>query len=221
WLSLDFATRSMVNNRMIHMLTGTLYSSIGGFLTLYLLSLDQELINYQVDANLYNKAFYPLLATSIIFLLITITGCFVSISKVPSKFSGFVLKKLKFLEEVENKKLPKKQFAIGFLAKMFARCVAMLEAAVIFYLLDITPTFTGVLTVTAMLSLSASIFFVVPQGIGVNEGGVSFAFSLLGLSPAIGLSIGLIRRARIIFFALVGVGLTLINIVYYKFIKIV
>ncbi len=71
------------------------------------------------------------------------------------------------------------------------------------------PTFIEVLTVSGALFMSVSLGFFVPQGMGVNEYSMSYGFVLIGLDAALGLSGGLLRRARIIFWALLGVTLHL------------
>ena len=74
-------------------------------------------------------------------------------------------------------------------------------------LLGKTPTFIEIVTIIAMLALSGTILFIVPQGIGVNEVGISGGFQLIGLPVELGLSFGLIRRARILFWAFLGIGI--------------
>ena len=61
----------------------------------------------------------------------------------------------------------------------------------------------------ALLSLSSTIFFVIPQGLGVSEGSSSWAFKILGLGGELGLIFGLIRRSRVIFWAILGVAIHL------------
>jgi hypothetical protein len=56
-----------------------------------------------------------------------------------------------------------------------------------------------------VLSATSILFFVIPQGIGVSEAGVAGAFLLLGLPVHLGIAFALLRRGRIIFWALVGV----------------
>lgn len=44
----------------------------------------------------------------------------------------------------------------------------------------------------------------IPQGIGVNEAGLTAAFRILGWSTSDALALGLLRRARIVGWALMG-----------------
>ncbi|MCX7678134.1 MAG: flippase-like domain-containing protein [Spirochaetes bacterium] len=54
------------------------------------------------------------------------------------------------------------------------------------------------------LFLTSAIFFM-PANIGTSEGSFSLAFSLLGYSPALGLSVGIIRRLRSFVWSAIGV----------------
>jgi len=203
YVGIEFATKAIVRDRMIHMLTGTLFSSLSAFTMVSLIELETELR-------------LAILIIASVLLAFSIAAIFLTISSAPVKFSGFILKKLKFLEKFESERLSKRRFLLSFIFKLGARSMSMLEVAVILTLLGYSASFTNVITVTSMLSLSASIFFIVPQGMGVNEGGTSWAFVLLGLDASVGFSLGLIRRARIISFALLGIIIQLIAVSYKK-----
>lgn len=51
----------------------------------------------------------------------------------------------------------------------------------------------------------STLFFVVPGGLGVSEGGRAAVFALMGLDPALGFAVGLVRRLRDLTWA--GLGL--------------
>lgn len=202
-VGIEFATKAVVRDRLIHMLTGTLFSSVSAFIMISLVPIEDELK-------------YTIIGVASFLLIFSVAAMFVTISTAPMKFSGFILKKLKFLEQFEIDRLSKRRFLLSFILKFGARSFSMLELAVILTLLGYDASFTNVITVASMLSLSASVFFIVPQGMGVNEGGTSWAFVLLGLDASVGFSVGLIRRARIISFALLGVIIQVIALIYKK-----
>ena len=56
-----------------------------------------------------------------------------------------------------------------------------------------------------MAQMAAVVGMLVPAGIGLYEGGHYMAASILGLDPALGLSVSLIRRVREIFWDGAGV----------------
>ena len=57
---------------------------------------------------------------------------------------------------------------------------------------------------TTLSSLINTAFFFIPGGIGVWEGGQGFLFALLGLPLAMGVTVGLVKRIRKLFFVLAG-----------------
>ncbi len=140
-----------------------------------------------------------------------------SLSKAPSKIAGYVLKKLKIVEEYRNDPISARRFFLAFFFKFTGRAFNLVELFVMFSIFGIEPSFISLVTVAGMISMSASLFFIIPQGLGVNETGISLALSFLGFSAALGITFGLIRRARMIFWALFGVGLHLAYSVVKKF----
>lgn len=65
----------------------------------------------------------------------------------------------------------------------------------------------AVLFAGAMTTLFSVALFFVPGQMGAFEGGLAFAFSLIGLPATAGLSVALIRRGRQLVVALIGLGL--------------
>jgi uncharacterized protein (TIRG00374 family) len=58
--------------------------------------------------------------------------------------------------------------------------------------------------ITSLTVVINSLFFFMPSNIGVLEGGQVFLFLTLGLDPALGLSLGIVKRMRKIFWISVG-----------------
>ncbi|MFB6307387.1 MAG: lysylphosphatidylglycerol synthase transmembrane domain-containing protein [Flavobacteriales bacterium] len=204
WLPIEFASRSIVQDRMIHKLTGLLMSALTGGIMLMLVPIDE-------------KFFYPLLLVILILFSLSIGLIFLTTSNAPSWFTGFVLKKLKIIENKEKAKLPPKKFFVSFTFKMLARSVFFLEAAIIFYLIGIKPGFTELVTVTAGLRLSGNIFFMIPQGLGVNEAAISWGFTLMGYSATAGLTLALVSRAKKVCMAILGLIVHLTSVLYLKY----
>jgi uncharacterized protein (TIRG00374 family) len=82
-----------------------------------------------------------------------------------------------------------------------------LEVAVIFYLIGTPVDWRQAWFISAMGQLGAIIGFMAPAGVGLFEGGHYMAASMLGLPPALGLSVSLIRRVRELFWDLIGLFL--------------
>ena len=121
----------------------------------------------------------------------------------------FFLKKLQIVEDFRNEPTPPGRFFLAFLFKFTGRVFNLLEIYAIFYLLGFEPSVIELVAVAGLIAASATLFVIIPQGIGVNEAGISTALDFLGYSTSLGLTFGLIRRARMIFWALFGIGMHL------------
>jgi uncharacterized protein (TIRG00374 family) len=98
-------------------------------------------------------------------------------------------------------------FALSIAASFAAWQVGAVETFLILRLLG-RPV--GASTALAIEVLSAAIegaFFFVPARMGTQEGGRALVFLWLGLDPAVGLALGLVRRAREIVWAVPGLVL--------------
>ena len=78
------------------------------------------------------------------------------------------------------------------------------ETFVILQALDAGAEFEVALLITALAVIINSLFFFMPSNIGVLEGGQVFLFLTLGLNPAMGLSLGIIKRMRKLFWISIG-----------------
>ena len=78
------------------------------------------------------------------------------------------------------------------------------ETYIILYVLDAGIGFWFCFVLSALGTVVSAIFFFMPSNIGVMEGSLVFLFSSLGLDPALGLSLGLIRRMRRVFWVFIG-----------------
>jgi uncharacterized protein (TIRG00374 family) len=78
------------------------------------------------------------------------------------------------------------------------------EVAVIFYLIGHTVSWREAWFIGAMGQLAAVVGLFAPAGIGLYEGGHYLAAAALGLPPALGITVALIRRVREIFWDCVG-----------------
>ncbi|HHM21725.1 MAG TPA: hypothetical protein ENJ20_06845, partial [Bacteroidetes bacterium] len=197
WLDWHTASRSIVVDRLIHSNTGILFGALGvGAMLLF------------VD-GIPAAYFVPLTIACVVLLLISVAMAWLTLTKAPSKLAGYALKKLKIIEQYRNDPIPPGRFFLAYFYKFLRRVFILLELYVMFLLFDIHPSLIDLTAVGGMLSLSATLFFIIPQGIGVNESGISLALGFLGYPVALGLTFGLLRRARMIFWALFGIALHL------------
>ncbi len=204
WLDWHTASQAVVVDRLIHATSGALFAAVCTFTTLIFVEID-------------STYFSILLTLAIIFAAASLGIIWLALSNAPSKISGYILKKLKIVEEYRNDPLPASRFFLAFFFKFSGRTLYLVELFVIFSVLGFSPGLIDLTAVAGMISTSASLFFIIPQGLGVNELGISSALSFLGYAASLGITFGLIRRARMIFWALFGVGLHLAVSVVKKF----
>lgn len=101
----------------------------------------------------------------------------------------------------------KPQFLQSLLWHSAGWFISAMELPLIFWLLGYPITWREGWFIAALAQLGSTIAFIIPAGLGVYEGGHYLAASLLGLPPALGLSVGLIRRLRELFWH--GIGIVL------------
>ncbi len=93
-------------------------------------------------------------------------------------------------------------FFVGWVA-------GLLEAALILFFLRVPISFECLLAIEILSIAIDGVLFFVPGKLGTQEGGKVLIFTLLGLSPAQGLSFGILRRIRELAWA--GAGLVLLS----------
>jgi uncharacterized membrane protein YbhN (UPF0104 family) len=101
-----------------------------------------------------------------------------------------------------------RQERVRLSAAVVVHCISwtfgVTETWLITHLLDQPVSFATAFFLTSLSTVITTAFFFVPAGIGVSEGSQAFLFALLGLPPAVGLTVGLVKRIRKIFYVLVG-----------------
>jgi hypothetical protein len=197
WIPLQEASRAIVHNKLIHAFSGPLFTSIVGAIVLWLVPMSPAM-------------FTSIAIVSTGMAVGAIALILVALSKAPDKLTGFVLTKLKVLGSFRHDRVDPKLFALSCFYKMIGRFMSLIEVVVILHLLDIPLTAGTIFAIEAFISASGVIFLFVPQGIGVNEAGAAGAFALLGLSAPLALTYGLLRRARVVFWAFAGFLLHLV-----------
>jgi CDP-L-myo-inositol myo-inositolphosphotransferase len=196
WLPIGEASQSIVLDRLIHAVSGLFYSSALLFATVYLV---------QFSANLE----LSMILVGVLLIIMGILLTIFSLSKVPGRVTSFILRRFSSFEVLRQQKLSKRTFLACLGYKLMGRVINLIEIYLILWFLGIAITPGIMAIVAAFIAASSLLINVIPQGLGVAEAGVTGAFSLIGLAPHLGLTFGLIRRARIIFWALVGISIFL------------
>ncbi|HVM96964.1 MAG TPA: flippase-like domain-containing protein, partial [Candidatus Acidoferrales bacterium] len=83
-------------------------------------------------------------------------------------------------------------------------CMGAVEIYLILFFLDVPATIQRAVTIEVLSATIDGILFFVPAKAGTQEGGKVLIFTLLGLDPAKGLALALLRRIRELTWAAVG-----------------
>ena len=202
FVPVDDASHAIIQSRIIHAISGVLFTALILGMTVWL-----------VDLSAHPGYAYGMGVVAVLMLLIFGLLLWVSMSKVPSHITRFLLARLKLLDEFRHFQPGWKKVGAAIALKMAGRIGKFLELFLIFYVLDIDPELVDIILVEAMVMLSVSLFFFVPQGLGVNEAGILAAFSIAGLAAASGIAFGLLRRARMLAYTLIGLLVYLLGTV--------
>ena len=205
FVPINDSSRAIVQSRLLHALSGVIYTAMVTGACLYFFSL-----------NTVPGLRFGLWCVLISMLIAAILLIWLTMSRAPSNFSSLILSKFKLIEEVTHEKLSLKKLLHGTSYRLLGRCGKFLELYLIFIILDITPKLTDTVLVEGMIMASVSIFFFIPNGLGVNEAGIATALSITGYSAALGVVFGLMRRARMVIYALIGLVFYLLGKLYYS-----
>jgi hypothetical protein len=95
-------------------------------------------------------------------------------------------------------------FLVSVLGFFAGWCMGVVEVYIVLYFLEVGASLSRAITIEVLsVGLDALLFFV-PAKAGTQEGGKVLIFTMLGLDPAKGLALGIIRRARELSWSLVG-----------------
>jgi uncharacterized protein (TIRG00374 family) len=130
------------------------------------------------------------------------------LSKI-SFFSSFIQKRTDSVAEIDQRvrgyyRTQKVRFSLSLLFNFLGWCGGALETFLILRLLGLPAGLATVVSIEAFSLLVNNVFFFLPGRMGGGETGKAFIFSTLGFGAAMGLSFGIIRRVREVFWASVG-----------------
>ena len=95
-------------------------------------------------------------------------------------------------------------FALSVASFFVGWCMGVVEIYLILWFLGVPVSVHRALTVEVLSVAIDGMLFFVPFKAGTQEGGKVLIFTLLGLDPAKGLAVGILRRIRELFWAAVG-----------------
>ena len=204
FVGLSESSRAIIQSRLVHALSGVIMTA----LVLMICSLVVDF------SNLPGLKFAVIAVMTIMFLVSGLL-IWITMSKAPSHLTQFLLTRFKLIEEYTHVRLPWGKMIAATAYRILGRCSKFLEVYLIFIVLDINPSFADLVLVQAMILTSVSLFFFIPQGLGVNEAGIVAAFEIAGYSAATGVVFGLIRRSRMVIYAMTGLLIYLAGSYYF------
>lgn len=193
WLDLHAASRAVVVDRLIRAITGMLFAAVALTFTL-------------LTVKMSNAVLVTVAVLAVAHYAVSLGIMWISLSQAPSKMVGFVLKKFKMVEEYRSEPIPAGRFFAAMGWKFLSRIFSLVEMYAIFAILGFDPSMADIITIAGFIAVSASVFFM-PAGLGVNELGIATALTILGYPASIILSFSVVRRASVIFWAILGVAL--------------
>jgi CDP-L-myo-inositol myo-inositolphosphotransferase len=198
FVPLDRATQAVVSDKVINTLAGLVFFTAAGSLSVALVELP------------------PSLAAGMVTLVVVAALCAVGLSAmVLSGLQGRllvpVMRRLGVAVEDRRPPLRPRTFLVALAYNVAGRLAGLLEVVALLHLLGVSVDAVHVVAVAAVLSATSILFFAIPQGIGVSEAGVAGAFLVLGLPVHVGVAFALLRRGRMVFWALVGLAVHLLH----------
>jgi len=95
-------------------------------------------------------------------------------------------------------------FYFAFCLQFICRLLGVLEIYLAAYYLGIPFSFIGAYLLASVTVVINLIFVFIPGSVGVMEGSYAGIFMLMGQDPAVGTSIGILRRIRVLLWSAVG-----------------
>ncbi len=102
---------------------------------------------------------------------------------------------------------PERPFVVSVAWFFLGWTLGAVEIALMLWLLGVPVTFRAAIAVEALSAAVDALLFFVPGKLGTQEGGKVLIFTTVGLDPALGLAVGVLRRIRELSWSLLGLGL--------------
>jgi putative ABC transport system permease protein len=100
-----------------------------------------------------------------------------------------------------------RSFFTMFACDFLAHATTVVEVAAVLWMLGFEPSVRVSYIIDSLTKVINLVFSFVPATIGVYEGGTGFILHTLGYAVATGLTIGIVRKASMIVWAIIGLGM--------------
>ncbi|HJQ31180.1 MAG TPA: ABC transporter permease [Pyrinomonadaceae bacterium] len=205
------AVQALAVDNLLYNLSVALYISSGAVVMLltYDLPVGARLPLYGIAAGM--AAIIILTAAAVLSDVMPVTAAVDFFIRRGIKARWFASRRRHFHEVEENvydfyHQRPR-SFFIMFACDLLAHATTVAEVAAVLWMLGFEPSVGVSYIIDSLTKVINLVFSFVPATIGVYEGGTGFILHTLGYAVATGLTIGIVRKASMIVWALVGLGM--------------
>jgi putative ABC transport system permease protein len=205
------AVQALAVDNLLYNLSVAVFISSGALVMLltYDLPVGARLPLYGIAAGM--AAVIVLVSAAVISDVMPVTAAVDFFIRRNIKARWFTAKRRHFHEVESNvydfyHKRPR-SFFVMFACDLLAHATTVAEVAAVLWMLGFEPSVGVSYIIDSLTKVINLVFSFVPATIGVYEGGTGFILHTLGYAVATGLTIGIVRKASMIVWALVGLGM--------------
>ena len=202
------ALQALAVDNLLYNLSVALFISSGAFVMLatYDLPVGARLPLYGISAGM--ALVFALVAWAVVSDVMPVTAAVDFFIRRGFKAEWFSAKRVHFHRVEENvydfyKHRPRAFFTM-FACDILSHATTVAEVAAVLWMLGFEPAVGVSYIIDSLTKVINLVFSFVPATIGVYEGGTGFILHTLGYAVATGLTIGIVRKASMIVWALVG-----------------
>ncbi len=202
------ALQALAVDNLLYNLSVALFISSGALVMLvtYDLPVGARLPLYGISAGM--ALVFALVAWAVVSDVMPVTAAVDFLIRRGFKAKWFSAKREHFHRVEENvydfyKKRPRSFFTM-FACDFLAHATTVAEVAAVLWMLGFEPALGVSYIIDSLTKVINLVFSFVPATIGVYEGGTGFILHTLGYAVTTGLTIGIVRKASMIVWALVG-----------------
>jgi 1L-myo-inositol 1-phosphate cytidylyltransferase len=195
WLPEQEAVTFVIGSRIVEELSGLIFA--GACLL--------------VGAATLHRSSGLFLALGVLLVTAGVGGALLLTSHLPGRLAVRLMRLLK-RPAVVPPRLAAPQVLGALAFHLSGRLFGFLEVTFLLGALDVNVSLQAAAAVTGLLLVSGVAAVIFPQGLGVLEVASVFALGLLGQPAALGVTFGLLRRARMLIFGAVGSALGLLEL---------
>jgi putative membrane protein len=194
-------------DKTVEFISGLVFMAIGLLLSLFFIAIPRSLVWPSIVCLILS--FLAIVIT----LFFQIKGFYKILSKIGRLFpwaKRFLQDKEKQFKTLDANLSRLYRQARGLLLivmglYILGRVLGVIEVMVILWVLGHPVGFIGAVFISSLVMIVNTIFFIIPGEWGVAEGAHILAIQSLGIPGTIGLSLGITKRVRAIFFCVIGI----------------